>query len=253
MTLLETRGLVKTYSGRTVVNDVRIRVPQRSIVGLLGRNGAGKTTTFRMVIGMIIPDKGQVIFEGSDITRLPMYKRARLGMGYLSQEPSVFNRLTVEENLLAILETMAVSRSERKRRAHDLIERFNLAEVTHSQARFLSGGERRKLEIARAMVTNPSLILLDEPFSGVDPIAVEELQGEIRRLVASGVSILITDHNVERTLEVSDKAYIIDHGRVIAEGAPRDIIQDERVKKSYLGSTFKGDEFDEQPARAWIR
>lgn len=253
MTLLETRGLMKAYSGRTVVNDVRIRVPQRSIVGLLGRNGAGKTTTFRMVIGMIVPDKGQVIFEGNDITKLPMYKRARLGMGYLSQEPSVFNRLTVEENILAILETMAIGRSERKRRARDLIERFNLTEVVRSQARFLSGGERRKLEIARAMVTNPSLILLDEPFSGVDPIAVEELQGEVRRLVASGVSILITDHNVERTLEVSDKAYIIDHGRVIAEGAPRDIIQDERVKKSYLGSTFRGDEFDEQPTRAWTR
>jgi len=169
-------------------------------------------------------------------------------MGYLSQEPSVFQRLTVRENLLAILETMAVSSSERKRRADDLIERFGLGEVVSSQARFLSGGERRKLEIARAMVTNPSLILLDEPFSGVDPIAVEELQAEIRRLVACGVSILITDHNVERTLEVSDKAYIIDHGKVIAEGTPKAIIQNELVKKSYLGSTFKGDEFDEPPA-----
>jgi lipopolysaccharide export system ATP-binding protein len=176
---------------------------------------------------------------------MPMYKRARLGMGYLSQEPSVFQRLTVRENLIAILETMAMSRAERKRRAEELIERFGLTEVAKSQARFLSGGERRKLEIARAMVTNPSLILLDEPFSGVDPIAVEELQAEIRRLVASGVSVLITDHNVERTLEVADKAYIIDHGKVIAEGHPRDIIQNELVKKSYLGSTFKGDEFDE--------
>lgn len=245
MTLLETQGLVKKYSGRTVVNDVRIAVEQRSIVGLLGRNGAGKTTTFRMTIGMIVPDAGKVFFDGHDVTQMPMYKRARLGMGYLSQEPSVFQRLTVRENLIAILETMAMGRADRKHRAEELIDRFGLGEVAKSQARFLSGGERRKLEIARAMVTNPSLILLDEPFSGVDPIAVEELQAEIRRLVASGVSILITDHNVERTLEVSDKAYIIDHGKVIAEGHPRDIIQNELVKRSYLGSTFKGDEFDE--------
>jgi lipopolysaccharide export system ATP-binding protein len=174
-----------------------------------------------------------------------MYKRARLGMGYLSQEPSVFQRLSVRDNLLAILETMNISRAERKRRANDLIERFSLTEVINSQARVLSGGERRKLEIARAMVTDPSLILLDEPFSGVDPIAVEELQTEIRRLVASGVSILITDHNVERTLEVADKAYIMDHGKVIAEGSPKEIIQNDLVKRSYLGSTFKGDEFDE--------
>lgn len=246
MTLLETQGLVKRYSGRTVVNDVNITVGQRSIVGLLGRNGAGKTTSFRMTIGMIIPDDGRVFFEGHDVTKMPMYKRARLGMGYLSQEPSVFQRLTVRENLMAILETMAIGRAERKRRAADLIERFGLGEVVASQARFLSGGERRKLEIARAMVTNPSLILLDEPFSGVDPIAVEELQAEIRRLVASGVSILITDHNVERTLEVSDKAYILDHGKVIAEGSPKDVIQNELVKKSYLGHTFRGNEFDEQ-------
>ena len=245
MTLLETQGLVKRYSGRTVVNDVNITVCQRSIVGLLGRNGAGKTTSFRMAIGMIIPDGGRVFFEGHDVTKMPMYKRARLGMGYLSQEPSVFQRLTVRNNLLAILETMAIGKAERKRRANDLIDRFGLGEVINSQARFLSGGERRKLEIARAMVTNPSLILLDEPFSGVDPIAVEELQAEIRRLVASGVSILITDHNVERTLEVSDRAYILDHGKVIAEGSPKDIIQNELVKKSYLGHTFRGDEFDE--------
>ena len=250
MTLLETQGLVKKYSGRTVVNEVNITVAQRSIVGLLGRNGAGKTTSFRMTIGMIIPDGGQVFFEGHDVTKMPMYKRARLGMGYLSQEPSVFQRLTVKENLLAILETMAIGKAERKRRAGDLVERFGLGEVVKSQARFLSGGERRKLEIARAMVTNPSLILLDEPFSGVDPIAVEELQAEIRRLVASGVSILITDHNVERTLEVSDKAYILDHGKVIAEGTPKDIIQNDLVRKSYLGHTFRGDEFDEQEESA---
>jgi len=244
MTLLQTHGLVKKYTGRTVVDQVNISVAQQSIVGLLGRNGAGKTTTFRMVMGMIVPDGGTVVFEGIDVTKLPMYKRARLGMGYLSQEPSVFQRLSVQDNLIAILETMSMSAAQRKQKAEELIEQFGLTEVANSQARFLSGGERRKLEIARAMVTNPSLILLDEPFSGVDPITVEELQTEIRRLVASGVSILITDHNVERTLEVSDKAYIIDHGRVIAEGAPKEIIQNETVQKSYLGNIFKGDEFD---------
>ena len=245
MTLLETQGLVKKYSGRTVVNKISISIGQRSIVGLLGRNGAGKTTTFRMCIGMIVPDEGSVVFEGMDISKLPMYKRARLGMGYLSQEPSIFQRLSVRDNLLAILETMSLTRGERLKKADALIERFGLKEVAKSQGRFLSGGERRKLEIARAMVTNPSLILLDEPFSGVDPIAVEELQTEIRRLIASGVSILITDHNVERTLEVVDKAYIIDHGVVIGSGSPSEVIKDELVRKSYLGSTFKGDEFDE--------
>jgi lipopolysaccharide export system ATP-binding protein len=246
ITLLETHNLVKRYSGRAVVNEVCVTIEQRSIVGLLGRNGAGKTTTFRMIMGMITPDRGSVIFDEREITRLPMYKRARLGIGYLSQEPSIFQRLSVRDNLLAILETMSLTRSERRRKAEMLIEQFGLSEVAKSQGRFLSGGERRKLEIARAMVTDPSLILLDEPFSGVDPIAVEDLQGEIRRLVAAGVSILITDHNVERTLEVVDKAYIIDHGTVIAAGPPAEIIRNQLVRKSYLGNTFAGDEFDER-------
>ncbi len=244
MTLLETNGLVKRYSGRAVVNEVYISIAQRSIVGLLGRNGAGKTTTFRMIMGMIIPNGGSVVFEGRDITKLPMYKRARLGIGYLSQEPSIFQRLNVRDNLYAILETMSVTNAERNRRADMLIERFGLNEVAYSQGKYLSGGERRKLEIARAMVTNPSLILLDEPFSGVDPIAVEDLQQEIRQLVAGGVSILITDHNVERTLEVVDKAYIIDHGKVIGAGRPAEIVRDQTIKKLYLGNTFDGDEFD---------
>jgi lipopolysaccharide export system ATP-binding protein len=242
--LLEAHGLVKRYSGRTVVNEVSIDIQQRSIVGLLGRNGAGKTTSFRMIMGMITPNGGSVVFEGRNITRFPMYKRARLGLGYLSQEPSIFQRLTVRENLYAILETMSLTRVQRNRRAEMLIDRFALNEVANSQGRFLSGGERRKLEIARAMVTEPSLILLDEPFSGVDPIAVEDLQHEIRRLVASGVSILVTDHNVERTLEVVDKAYIIDHGRVIGAGPPAEIIRNETVIQSYLGNTFAGNEFD---------
>ncbi len=243
MTLLETRNLVKKYSGRTVVNQVSIAISQQSIVGLLGRNGAGKTTSFRMIMGMIIPNGGSVVFEGRDITKLPMYKRARLGIGYLSQEPSIFQRLSVRDNLYAILETMSITRAERNKRARALIERFGLTEVAGSQGRFLSGGERRKLEIARAMVTDPSLILLDEPFSGVDPIAVEDLQREIRQLVSSGVSILITDHNVERTLEVVDQAYIIDHGKVIGAGSPASIIRNETVRKLYLGNTFSGHEF----------
>jgi lipopolysaccharide export system ATP-binding protein len=246
LTLLETQNLVKRYSGRAVVNEVCVTIDQRNIVGLLGRNGAGKTTTFRMIMGMIMPDKGRVIFDDHDITRLPMYKRARLGIGYLSQEPSIFQRLSVRDNLLAILETMSLTRKERKRKADTLIEQFGLTEVAKSHGRFLSGGERRKLEIARAMVTDPSLILLDEPFSGVDPIAVEDLQREIRRLVAAGVSILITDHNVERTLEVVDKAYIIDHGKVIGAGPPAEIVRNELVRKSYLGNTFARNEFDEQ-------
>jgi lipopolysaccharide export system ATP-binding protein len=244
MTLLETRGLVKKYSGRAVVNQVSITIGRRSIVGLLGRNGAGKTTTFRMIMGMITPDGGQVLFEGRDVTGLPMYKRARLGIGYLSQEPSIFQRLSVRDNLLAILETMSVSSVERYHTANMLIKRFGLTEVADSQGRFLSGGERRKLEIARAMVTEPSLILLDEPFSGVDPITVENLQEEIRRLVAAGMSILVTDHNVERTLEVVDKAYIIDHGQVIGAGSPAEIVRNQTVRKLYLGNTFAGDEFD---------
>ena len=244
MTLLETSGLVKRYSGRTVVNEISITIARQSIVGLLGRNGAGKTTTFRMIIGMITPDGGEISFKGGDIANLPMYKRARLGIGYLSQEPSIFQRLSVRNNLYAILETMSITKSQRDSKADMLIERFGLNEVSESQGRFLSGGERRKLEIARAMVTEPSLILLDEPFSGVDPIAVEDLQTEIRQLVDSGVSILITDHNVERTLEVVDKAYIIDHGKVIGSGTPAEVVHNPTVKKLYLGNTFEGDEFD---------
>lgn len=243
-TLLETRGLVKKYSGRAVVNEISIAIARRSIVGFLGRNGAGKTTTFRIIMGMITPNSGQVYFEGRDITKLLMYKRARLGIGYLSQEPSIFQRLSVRDNLYAILETMSITKAERNRKADMLIENFGLNEVAQSQGRFLSGGERRKLEIARAMVTDPSLILLDEPFSGVDPITVGDLQHEIRRLVRSGVSILVTDHNVERTLEVVDKAYIIDHGKVIGAGTPAEIVRNETVRKHYLGNIFAGDEFD---------
>ena len=246
MVLLETHDLVKRYSGRTVVDKVSIVVHEREIVGLLGRNGAGKTTTFRMTIGMVTPDGGKVIFEGRDISKMAMYRRARLGIGYLSQEPSVFQRMTVEQNLLAILETMSLTRRARHNRADELIDQFGLQKVRKQHARLLSGGERRKLEIARALVTNPSLVLLDEPFSGVDPIAVEDLQAEIYRLQEKGISVLITDHNVERTLEVAHHAYIINDGKVLAYGEPRDLIKNQNVQQAYLGSTFRGDEFDQQ-------
>ena len=244
MVLLETKNLVKTYSGRAVVDRVSFTVNQGEIVGLLGRNGAGKTTSFRMTIGMVVPDGGAVIFDGVDVSKMPMYKRARSGMGYLSQEPSIFRRLTVRDNIMAILETMKLARAARNERCDHLLEQFHLSHLSGQLARTLSGGERRKLEIARALVTNPTMILLDEPFSGVDPIAVEELQGEIRGLKDRGISILLTDHNVRETLTVTDRSYIMDSGKILREGAPRDLINDEVVRKSYLGQTFRGDEFD---------
>lgn len=240
---------MKSFSGRTVVQDVSFHVAPAEIVGLLGRNGAGKTTSFRMVMGMIDMDSGRVEFDGKDISRLPMYQRARLGMGYLSQEPSVFQRLSVRQNLLAILETMPLSRASRNQRADQLLAQFHLTHKARDQARTCSGGERRKLEIARALVTNPKILLLDEPFSGVDPLAVEDLQHEIRRLVEMNIAILITDHNVQQTLRVCDRAYIINEGHVLREGSPREIVNDELVRKHYLGSLFKGDEFDDHHAR----
>ena len=245
MNLLETTKLIKRYSGRTVVDEVSFVLSQQEVVGILGRNGAGKTTTFRMIMGMVKPDSGVVTFDGYDVTSLPMYKRARRGMGYLSQEHSIFRQLTVWQNLIAILETLNISRHERIRRANQLLDQFRLEHVKHNIAARCSGGEKRKLEIARSLVTSPKLILLDEPFSGVDPIAVEDLQREIRRLKEEfGKSVLITDHNVERTLEVCDRALIINDGLKLAEGRPRDIINDPRVKEAYLGRTFEGDEFD---------
>lgn len=247
MPLLQAQHLRKTFAGRVVVDDVSFTVERAEVVGLLGRNGAGKTTSFRMTIGMIDPDPGEttITFDGRDVSALPMYKRARLGMGYLSQEPSIFGRLTCEENLLAILETLPLSRRERKAQARSLLEQFGLAHKARHAARTCSGGERRKLEIARALVTQPRLILLDEPFSGVDPIAVEDLQGEVRRLADRGIAFLITDHNVQQTLRVCDRACIIDGGRKLAEGTPRALINDEMVKRAYLGNLFRGDEFDD--------
>jgi len=245
MILLEAKDLVKRYGGRAVVDHVSFVVNQGEIVGLLGRNGAGKTTTFRMTIGMISPDAGTVTFDGVPVTKMPMYKRARRGMGYLSQEHSIFQKLTVRQNITAILETMKLSRSTRRSRCDQLLEQFGLTMLSKQLARTLSGGERRKLEIARALVTNPTMILLDEPFSGVDPIAVEELQHEIRGLKERGISLLLTDHNVRETLTVTDRSYIIDNGKVLREGAPRDLISDKLVRRTYLGHTFRGDEFDD--------
>src|SRR5262245_11255804 len=246
MNLLETTKLVKSYNGRVVVDEVSFVLSQEEIVGLLGRNGAGKTTTFRMILGMVVPDSGAVVFDAQDVTNLPMYKRARRGIGYLSQERSDFRRLSVWNNLMAILETLNLSRAERNRRCDRLLSQYGLNKVKAQPAWTLSGGERRKMEIARSLVTEPKLILLDEPFSGVDPIAVEDLQKEVRRLkMEFGKSVLITDHNVAQTLRVCDRALIIDSGRVFKEGTPRQIINDPAVRAAYLGNTFRGDEFDE--------
>ncbi len=251
MPLLEAINLRKAYNGRTVVDGVSFDVERAEIVGLLGRNGAGKTTSFRMTIGMIEADDGRVFFDAHEVTGLPMYQHAQRGIGYLSQEPSVFQRMTCEQNLLAILETRRLTRAERKKKAADLLERFSLTHKAKDLARTCSGGERRKLEIARALITDPKLILLDEPFSGVDPIAVEQLQGEIRSLAEHGIAFLITDHNVQQTLRVCDRACIIDSGRKLAEGTPKQLINDEMVRRVYLGSLFRGDEFDQPhtPAR----
>jgi len=248
--LLETRNLVKRYNGRPVVDQLGFHVGAGEIVGLLGRNGAGKTTSFRITVGMIDPDEGQVVFDGEDVTRLPMYKRAQRGMGYLSQDHSIFRRLTVEQNLLAILETMhGLTRHDRRKRASQLIDQVGLGKQAHQVAYTLSGGEKRKLEIGRAMVTEPTLIMLDEPFSGVDPITVEGLQAEIVRLRnESGIAILLTDHNVRETLAVTDRSYIIADGRELRSGPPAELIRDPLVRKTYLGSTFQGDEFDTPPS-----
>jgi lipopolysaccharide export system ATP-binding protein len=244
MNLLETTQLVKSYNGRRVVDEVSFVLAQQEIVGLLGRNGAGKTTTFRMILGMVTPDSGAVAFDGADITHLPMYQRARRRIGYLSQERSDFRRLTVWQNLQAILETRRLTSAERKRRAETLLSQYGLIKQRNQKADTLSGGERRKLEIARALVTDPKLILLDEPFSGVDPIAVEDLQREVIRLKREfGKSVLITDHNVAQTLRVCDRALIINDGRVQFEGTPRQVINDPGVRSAYLGSIFRGDEF----------
>ena len=236
--LLETEKLVKEYRHRRVVNSVSITVAPGEIVGLLGPNGAGKTTTFNMVVGVIKPDEGAVKFQGREITRLAMHRRARLGIGYLTQEPSIFRKLTVAQNILAILETCRMKRQERMVRLKYLLDELDLSPLAKSKAYTLSGGEKRRLEITRALVTSPKLLLLDEPFSGIDPIAVYEVQKIVRRLKERGLGILITDHNVRETLKLVDRAYLIHKGEVVYEGAAEQLVNDPKAREIYLGPEF---------------
>ena len=238
MSTLETSEITKSYGGRTVVHDVQVSVEQGEVVGLLGPNGAGKTTTFYMIVGLISPDSGKVLLDGEDITDLPMYKRAGRGISYLPQEASVFRKMTVQENLLAILETLPMSSRQRHERMDQLIDQLGLEKVRRSQGYMLSGGERRRVEIARSLVISPCFLLLDEPFSGIDPIQVLELQRIIFDLKRSGIGILITDHNVRETLVVTDRAYIINNGRIFRGGSPEALERDPEVKRIYLGESF---------------
>lgn len=239
MHLLETKGLVKSYDGRQVVKGIDVLVKRGEVVGLLGPNGAGKTTTFYMIVGIVSPNAGRIIFDNQDITRLPIHNRARFGIGYLSQEPSIFRKLTVEENITAILETIPLSRTERKRRLESLLEELKISYLAKHKAYTLSGGERRRLEITRALVTHPSFILLDEPFSGIDPIVVNEAQEIIKELRDKGLGILLTDHNVRETLSITDRAYLIAEGRILISGTAEDLINNPRAREIYLGEKFR--------------
>lgn len=238
MDVLHTEDLCKSYRGRRVVNRVSLSLRQGEVVGLLGPNGAGKTTSFRMVVGLISPDSGRVFLDEEDITDTPMYRRARLGISYLPQEPSVFRKLTVEENILAILQTRRMSRAERREKLDHLISELGLETVRHSRADVISGGERRRVEIARSLVISPSFLLLDEPFSGIDPKQVLELQRIISDLKQSGIGIVVTDHNVRETLSVTDRAYIIHNGEVFRSGPPSELEADPEVRRVYLGESF---------------
>ncbi|HEY3901480.1 MAG TPA: LPS export ABC transporter ATP-binding protein [Chthoniobacter sp.] len=237
--VLRTDKLVKVYGGRAVVNGFDINVHSGEIVGLLGPNGAGKTTSFYMVVGLVRPNSGRVFFEEKDVTEYPMYRRARLGMGYLPQEESIFRKLTVEENLLAILETQKLNKKERKHRCEELLNQFGIEHVAKQMALTLSGGEKRRLTIARSLVTKPSLLMLDEPFSGVDPIAVYDVQQIIKNLGDSGLAIVITDHNVRETLNIVDRAYIVHEGRVLVQGTKDFLVTDPTARRVYLGETFQ--------------
>ena len=237
--LLQVQEVSKIYGKRKVVDKVSLQVDRGEVVGLLGRNGAGKTTTFRMVIGIVRPNDGRIVFCGDVITNLPIYKRSRKGMGFLPQERSSFQRLTVEENLIAVLETRKDLNGEPRARAAEMLAEYGLTKLAKQKAYTLSGGETRRLEICRAMVTNPSILMLDEPFSGVDPIAVGELQGFIRGLRDKKVGVLLTDHNVAETLRIVDRAYIINDGKVMADGPPDKIVADALVRRTYLGENFR--------------
>ncbi len=232
-------GLAKSFGKRKVVDGVSMRVKPGQIVGLLGPNGAGKTTTFYMIVGLIAPDSGSVLIGEEDISRKAMYERARLGIGYLAQEPSVFRKMTVEQNVMAILEFMDIPQEEIKRRSEELLEELGIRHLARTEAMRLSGGERRRVEIARALVNAPSFLLLDEPFSGIDPIAVGEIQDIMLELKDKGIGILVTDHNVGATLGICDHAYIIDNGKLLKSGTPADIIDSKRVREVYLGERFK--------------
>jgi len=236
--LLESRGLVKAYGGKRVVNGTSINVKQGEIVGLLGPNGAGKTTSFYMIVGLVKQDEGEIFFQGEDISHVPMYKRSRMGMGYLAQEASIFRKLTVEQNIMAILETLDISAKERKERLASLLDELELAPLAKQKAMTLSGGERRRLEITRALVTDPAFIMLDEPFSGVDPIAVYDVQQIIKQLQKRGLSILITDHSVRETLSVVDRAYLMSDGNIVCEGDQDYLVNDEHAREIYLGPEF---------------
>ncbi|RKY34522.1 MAG: LPS export ABC transporter ATP-binding protein [Candidatus Omnitrophota bacterium] len=236
--LLETQGLIKFYRQKRVVDAVNIHIRKGEVVGLLGPNGAGKTTTFYMIVGLIRPNKGKIFFGHREISKMPMYKRARCGLGYLSQEPSVFRKLTVAENIMAVIETLHLKRKERKKRLEQLLEELKMTGLAKSKAYTLSGGERRRLEITRCLVTNPSLILLDEPFSGVDPIAVFDVQQIIADLKAKGLGILLTDHNVRETLSITDRSYIMNAGKIFISGTAEELINDPEAKKIYLGEKF---------------
>jgi len=238
--VLKAEGLVKKYKNRTVVNNVSLRVEQGEIVGLLGPNGAGKTTSFYMIVGLIKPNEGKIFLNDEDITDLPMYKRAKLGIGYLAQEASVFRKLTVEENLLAVLEMRgSLTKKEQKQKAEMLMEEFSLTRVRKSLGMSLSGGERRRTEIARALAVDPSFVLLDEPFAGVDPIAVEEIQSIVARLKKKNIGILITDHNVDETLSITDRAYLMVDGKLFKSGSSEELANDPLVRKVYLGQNFE--------------
>lgn len=236
--VLEGRGLGKSFKRRRVVDDVSVKVEQGEIVGLLGPNGAGKTTTFYLITGLIRPDAGRVTLDGADLTKMPMYRRARAGIGYLAQEPSVFRKMSVEDNIMAILETMDLSRDERRARLEVLLDELSIKHLRKNKAYSLSGGERRRLEITRALVTNPKFMLLDEPFAGVDPIAVNDIQTIVAGLRHRGIGVLITDHNVEQTLDIVDRAYIMFEGKVQVAGPVRDLVYDDRVAQMYLGPTL---------------
>lgn len=239
MHLLEIKDLSKSYDGREVVKGVDLLVKRGEIVGLLGPNGAGKTTTFYMVVGIIPPNRGKIIFDNNDITQLPIHDRARYGIGYLAQEPSIFRKLTVEENIMAILETLPIGKAERMQRLKFLLDELNIAHLAKNKAYTLSGGERRRLEITRALVTNPSFILLDEPFSGIDPIVVNEAQEIIKELKEKGLGILLTDHNVRETLSITDRAYLIAEGKILISGTANELINDPQARQVYLGEKFR--------------